>query len=99
MVTLDDFQKNKKEENQLFNDGVYTVYSEKIDQLKPGDIIYLTSSELDYDCIYGCFINNLRKHRDVEVEIIYEDLSEYEPEKSRNGGCYAYASAKVLEII
>lgn len=99
MVTLDDFQKNKKEENQLFNDGVYTVYSEKIDQLKPGDIIYLTSSELDYDCIYGCFMNNLRKHRDVEVEIIYEDLSEYVPEKGRNGGCYAYASAKVIDII
>lgn len=100
MVSLDDF-KNKKTEtkNQIFNDGVYTVYSEKIDQLKKGDTIYLTTSDLEYDCIYGCFMTNLRKHKKVEVEIIYEDLSEYVPEKSRTGGCYAYASAKVIDII
>ena len=36
MVSLDDFKKTETK-NQIFNDGVYTVYSEKIDQLKKGD--------------------------------------------------------------
>ncbi len=94
MCTLDDFTNN-----EVFQDGRYTVYSEKIDTIQPGDIIYLTTSELSYDCVYAVFMKGIRKSADVEVEILMEDLSEYVPEKSHNGGCYGFASAKVVNVI
>lgn len=94
MCTLDDFQKN-----HVFQDGQYTVYSEKIDTIKPGDTIYLTTSEFMYDCVYAVFMNGIKKSARVEVEILMEDLSEYIPEKSCNGGAYGFASAKVLKIL
>lgn len=94
MTTLEDFK-----ETRLFSDGIYTVWAENIHQLKEGDIIYLTTSEFDYDCMCGCFMRNIRNSAEVEVEILNEDLSEYVPGKSTNGGCYAYAAAKVTKII
>ena len=84
---------------EVFEDGTYTVYSEKIDEIKPGDIIYLTTSEFEYDCVYGCFMNGIRGSADVEVEIMNEDLSEYNPDKCKNGGCHGFAAAKVLKIM
>lgn len=95
MCTLDDFT-NK---NEVFQDGVYTVYSEKIDNIKPGDTIYLTTSEFMYDCVYAVFMTGIRRSADVEVKILMEDLSEYVPEKSHNGGCYGFASAEVVKVI
>ena len=89
MCTLDDF---KKTEN-VFPDGEYTVYSEKADTIKPGDIIYLTTSEFMYDCVYAVFMKDIRKSVRVLVEILNEDLSEYV-----TGGCYGYAAAKVLRV-
>ena len=94
MCTLDDFEKNK-----VFEDGEYIVWSEKINELKKGDIIYLTTSELSYDCIYGCFMTDISRCARVNVRILNEDLSEYVPEKSTNGGCYGYAAAEVLEVL
>jgi len=94
MCTLDDF---KEKQNKLFQDGIYTVYSEKADEIKPGDIIYLTTSEFMYDCVYGVFMKDIRKSVKVEVEILNEDLSEYVPGKHLTGGCYGYAAAEVLE--
>ena len=101
MSTLDDFQKESETENnhKVFQDGAYTVYSEKIDTIKPGDIIYLTTSEFMYDCVYAVFMKGIRRSALVEVEILMEDLSEYVPEKSRDGGCYGFASAKVVRVI
>ena len=96
MCTLDDF---KKEQNKLFQDGIYTVYSEKADEIKPGEIIYLTTSEFDYDCVYGCFMRDIRKSARVKVEILNEDLSEYVQGKHLTGGCYGYAAAKVIEVV
>lgn len=96
MCTLDDF---KEKQNKLFQDGIYTVYSEKANEIKPGDIIYLTTSEFDYDCVYGCFMNDIHKSARVKVEILNEDLSEYSLGKHMNGGCYGYAAAKVLEVL
>ena len=95
MCTLDDF----KEKEQLFPNGEYTVYSEKADEIKSGDIIYLTTSEFDYDCVYGCFMKDIRKSVKVKVEILNEDLSEYVQGKHLSGGCYGYAAAKVLEVM
>ena len=82
MCTLDDFEK------EVFQDGEYTVYSEKAGEIKPDDIIYLTTSEFDYDCVYGCFMNDLRKCAKVKVEILNEEQ-----------GKFVYAAAKVVEVI
>lgn len=90
MCTLDDFEK-------VFQDGEYVVWSEKAHDIKPGDIIYLTTSEFMYDCVYGVFMKDIRKSVKVEVEILNEDLSEYVPGKHLTGGCYGYAAAEVLE--
>ena len=85
--------------NEFFQDGVYTVWAENISELKPGDTIYLTTSDFMYDCMCGCFMNDIRGHADVDVVILSEDLSEYVPEKSSTGGAYAYAAARVLKIL
>lgn len=95
MCTLDDF----KEKQELFENGEYTVYSEKADEIKPGDIIYLTTSEFDYDCVYGCFMKGIRRHVRVNVEIMNEDLSEYVQGKHLTGGCYGFAAAKVVGVV
>ncbi len=97
MCTLDDFKNNG--EKTVFEDGTYIVRSEKADEIKQGDIIYLTTSEFSYDCVYGCFMNDIRKSVEVKVEILNEDLSEYVPGKHSNGGCYGYAAAKVVEVV
>lgn len=96
MCTLDDF---KEKQNKVFENGVYNVYSEKADQIKPGDIIYLTTSEFPYDCVYAVFMKDIRRHAKVKVEILNEDLSEYVQGKHLNSGCYGFASAKVVEVI
>ena len=92
MCTLDDFKK-------VFEDGIYTVKSNKADEIKKGDLIYLTTSEFEWDCVYGCFMNNLRGSVDVRVEILNEDLSEYVPGKHCNGGSYGYATARVVDVL
>ena len=98
MCTLDDFQEQKNDTG-IFSDGEYLVYSEKINELKTGDIIYLTTSEFMYDCIYACFMKDIRRSARVKVKILLEDLSEFVPGKCVNGGCYGFASAEVLEIL
>ena len=96
MHTLDDF---KEKEHSLFKNGEYIVYSEKANDIKPGDIIYLTTSKFMYDCVCGVFMRDIRKSAKVKVEIMNEDLSEYVPGKHTDGGCYAYATAKVIEVL
>lgn len=96
MCTLDDF---KEKQHGLFKNGEYIVYSEKANDIKPGDIIYLTTSEFMYDCVCGVFMKDIRKSARVKVEIMNEDLSEYVPGKHITGGCYAYAAAKVIEVL
>lgn len=84
MCTLDDFQ------NKVFPDGEYIVWAENIQQLKPNDVIFLTTSEREYDCMCGCFMNDIPRCARVNVEILNEDHTEKD---------VAYASAKVLEIL
>lgn len=84
---------------QIFNDGKYTVFLENIKQLKEGDKIHITTSEFPYDCRRGCFMNQLNHCAKIEAKVLHEDLSEYVPEKSTNGGCYAYALLEVIKIL
>lgn len=83
MCTLDDFK------DKTFTDGEYTVWAENIQQLKKDDIIYLTTSEKEYDCMCGCFMNDIPRCARVNVEILNENQVEDT----------VYASAKVIEIL
>ena len=84
---------------EVFEDGVYTVWAENIRNLEVGDKIYLTTSNLEYDCMCGCFMNGIRGSRTVQVKILFEDLSEYDPRRCNDGGCYGFATAEVLKIL
>ena len=86
MCTLDDFTTEEK----VFTDGEYTVWAENIQQLTPGDVIFLTTSEKEYDCMCGCFMNDIPRCARVDVEILNEE---------RSAGGVVYASAKVVELI
>ena len=97
-------EKNDKRDKELieslFNKVTYNgLVKIKAEEIKTGDLIYLTTSDFEWDCGYGCFINNLRGSIDVRVEILNEDLSEYVPGKHSDGGCYAYATARVVEVL
>jgi len=35
----------------------------------------------------------------VDLELLNVDLSNYEPSKSNNGGCYAFAECRVKKIL
>lgn len=82
--------------DNMFEDGLYTVYSNS--NINVGDEIELTTSKFDYDVVEERFNNNLEHCYIVVVEIVDEDLTNYEWERSRYGGAYGYATAKVLEV-
>lgn len=69
--------------------------------LSVGDIVLITNSncEFDYDSIDWAFVENPIYTFVVNLELIDTDFSNYEVEKSNNGGKYAFASCRVLEII
>ena len=69
--------------------------------LSAGDSVTIVNSncELEYDCYKATFCNDLMYAYLVDLELLEVDLSGYVPEKSNNGGCYAYAECKVKKII
>jgi len=69
--------------------------------LEPGQTIKITNSncEFEYDSIHRKFNKNLMYAFIVDLELLEVNLSEYEPSKSNNGGCYAYAECRVKKII
>ncbi len=86
---------NENIEKTIFSDGVYTVWSNS--DVKIGDEVELTTSELDFDCVDGVFEPTLRCFT-IEAKIIAEDLTGFIPEKSCNGGAYGYATAIVKDV-
>lgn len=80
---------------EMFCDGIYVV--ETSVPLYRGDEVFLTSSEFEYDSAYGCF-NSTKYTYEVELTIVNEDLSEYNPAKCRNGGCYAFAKGIATSV-
>lgn len=69
--------------------------------LMKDEIVTIVNSncEFEYDSIAGRFNTNLMYAFVVELELLEVDLSHYEPSKSSNGGCYAYAECRVKRII
>ena len=70
--------------------------------LMTDDIITITNNncEFDFDSISGEFLTEPAYFCfKVELEILKVDTSNYVPEKSNNGGCYAFAQCKVVKIL
>lgn len=65
------------------------------------EIVTIVNSncEFEFDAVKGAFVNDLMYAFIVELELLETDLSEYVPEKSNNGGKYAFAECKVKKII
>ena len=91
-----------RHEEEIFgNLKEYHVWSDESD-LKPDQTVYLVNKncEFPYDNITGTFTqNDLMYCYICELEIIETDLTEYLPEKSNNGGSYAFAECRVNKII
>lgn len=64
------------------------------------EIITITNSncEFEFDSKKGCFEQDLMYAFVVDLELLNVDLSNYEPSKSNNGGCYAFAECKIKKI-
>lgn len=88
--------KYEKNENTIFEDGTYVVWSNE--EIQVGDTVELTTAEMDFDAKTGYFESTHRCF-DISAEILSEDLSEYVPERSNNGGRYGYAIAKVIDVV
>lgn len=69
--------------------------------LMSGDEVKITNSncEFEYDAIRRRFNQNLMYAYIVDLEVVNVDLKNYIPEKSNNGGKYAFAECKVKKII
>lgn len=81
---------------EVFNDGKYVVESSI--PLYRGDEVFVTSAtDFEYDAGYGCF-NDTQFTYEVELTIVNEDLSNYNPAKCRNGGCYAFAKGIATSV-
>jgi len=80
---------------EIFTDDVYVVESSK--PLKRSDGVYLTTSEFDFDASNGCFSKDEMNIYAVKLEIVSEDLSDFDADKCRNGGKYGFAKGIVVE--
>ena len=85
---------------ECFHDGEYIIVrSNDQDAVKIGETIRFpnTNCEHEYDCIdqefKWCTYAFI-----VSVEIIDVDCKEYIPEKSNNGGHYAFADAVITKV-
>ena len=89
-------------ETELFGDlKQYEVWSDT-EELKPNDTVMLVNKncEFVYDNITGTFENHDLMYCHIcELEILETDLSYYVPERSTNGGAYAFAECRVVKII
>ena len=68
--------------------------------LNPGDEVTLVNSNcgFEFDNITGTFNKDLYYYYIVDLELLETDYSNYEVNKSTNGGAYAYATCKVMKV-
>lgn len=77
----------------------FTIATDE-DILTTGEYVCLVNSncEMEFDNVRGVFENNLLYYFIVDLELQDADYSQYVPEKSNNGGAYAFMTAKVLKV-
>lgn len=67
-------------------------------ELKVGMIVSTTTSDFDYDMVEGCFTNTEYIGK-AKVSHIGEDMTNFHPGKSGNGGCYGFDYYVIDEVI
>lgn len=68
--------------------------------LKKGDRVTLVNSncEFEFDTVRGVFEKDLLYFFNVRLELLEVDYSNFEPDKSNNGGKYAFAECRVVKV-
>ncbi len=91
---------NKKELEDVFGSFRDAIISTDVEWVEAGDRVTLVNSncEFEYDNVKGEFENDLLYYFEVSLEPIEVDFSEFVPEKSNNGGCYAYCDCRVVKV-
>lgn len=87
--------------DEIFGDvDNFIIRTNYPNEIQKGENIIITNSncEFEWDCITGCFDEDIHYAYIVDLEIVDVDLRDYVPEKSNNGGAYAYADAIIHEI-
>ena len=86
---------------EIFGDLNHKVIWSDHPVIRKNDTITITNSncEFEYDSKKGCFEQDLMYAFIVDLELLNADLSNYEPAKSNNGGCYAFAECRVKKIL
>ena len=86
--------------NDIFGGLNRRVISTDAESIKVGDEITLVNAncEFEFDNYFGVFANDLYFYYIVDLELISTDYSDFVPDKSNNGGKYAYATCKVVKV-
>ena len=84
----------------IFGDLHKYIISTDAEEIGVGDEVTVVNSncEFEFDNYFGVFSNNLYYRYIVDLEIVSVDYSEFVPDKSNNGGCYAYATCNVVKV-
>ena len=70
------------------------------DKITAGDEVTITNSncEFEFDNKQGVFEQDLMKCYICRLELLETNYSNFVPDKSNNGGKYAFATCKVVEV-
>lgn len=70
------------------------------ESVNAGDEVTLVNSncEFEFDNVFGVFQTDLLHYFLVDLELVKTDYTNYKRSKSNNGGCYAYATCKVVKV-
>jgi len=71
------------------------------DIIKKDDEIMLVNSncEFEFDTKLAVFQSDLMRCYICKLELLETDYNQFIPDKSNNGGAYAYATARVVEVL
>lgn len=95
------FSKTERRLQQdIFGDMKKYHVTTDAETLKVGDEVTITNNncEFEFDNVFGVFQTDLFFVYIADLEIVKVDYSEFEPDKSNNGGKYAYATCKVVKV-
>lgn len=92
--------------NENCEKSIFSEYCEKItvwhnpeDEILKGDYVSTTTSEFSWNGLEDCFDGTATDFTEVIAVQYDEDMSNYIPEKSRNGGAYGYRYYIVVEVL
>ena len=91
-----DLKENEKMANDVYN--IVAQYHVKDGEINIGDIIYGTTSELEFNSKTGEF-EKCNRCIECKVREISRDFSNFYGSRCRTGGCYGFYEFEVLEVL